>query len=126
MAKKFLEPYKLVDATSMAADITSAPVILKHGDNVALHFKWTGTPVGTFSVEVAVQDPTSPTLADRPLDADWDALTFSPVLTAPAGAAGQFYLDLNQLSATAYRIKYTRTSGTGALTVWTGYKGIGG
>jgi hypothetical protein len=114
-ATKFLEPYQLVADASMGADVTSAPSFAKRLDNIGIHIEWTGAPQGTFSVEATVQEPS----ANK-----WFALTFSPVLTAPGGAPGDMGINLNQLPYTAFRVKFTRTSGTGTMNVWIDAKGL--
>lgn len=76
-------------------------------DNVGIRLAWTGTPIGTFSVECSVNA------------VDWDALTFNPALTQPAGGSGSSYLiNLNQVPYPYVRLKYVNTSGTGTLNAW--------
>lgn len=98
-------PGTAINGTSMGATITSDPVPMSFEDNVAIQVKWTGTPTGTFDVQVSL-DPTN---------LGWQSLTFSPSPTAPAGAAGTNWFDINQTGAAFVRLVYTRTSSTGAL-----------
>ena len=113
-SKAIMQPYQVVIDGDMSADITSAESTVNYSDNAGYQIVWTGAPVGTFSVEVTINGTA------------WEALTFSPVLTAPAGVPGSFVIDLNQLPFLKTRIKYTRTSGTGTLNVWVMAKRLGG
>jgi hypothetical protein len=75
-------------------------------DNQGLEVTWTGTPAGTFSVMVSNSG------------INFYALTFNPVLTQPAGSAGGYAIDLNQLPFKYVMLQYTNISGTGTLTVY--------
>lgn len=111
--KNSLRLYQCITAASMTGNITSAITGIEYVDNVGLELDWTGTPTGTFSVEVSIsyaQDAQgNVTNAGA-----WNALTLSPA-PAAAGAAGSYYIELNQLSATWIRVKYTAGSSTGTL-----------
>lgn len=97
----------------MGGDVTSSVTNIQFLDNIAYQVNFTGTPVGTFSVEVSV-DHAQDSQGNVTVTGTWNALTLSPT-PAASGAAGSAYIDLNQLSAAYVRIKYTRTSGTGTL-----------
>ena len=76
---------------------------------------WTGTPTGTFSVEVS-QDYVAPVgVQDEPLNAGtWVPLTLSvPVLAA--GTADTAFIDVDVTGAAYVRLVYTATSGSGTL-----------
>ena len=75
-------------------------------DNCGLEVTWTGTPVGTFQVMVSNSG------------INFYALTFNPALTQPAGSAGGYAIDLNQLPFKYFLLQYTNTSGSGILTVY--------
>ncbi len=94
-----------INGTSMAASITSDAVQFEFGDNVGIQATWTGTPTGTFDVQISLD----------PANLGWTSVTFSPSPTAPAGAAGSDYFEINQSAAGFVRLVYTRVSGTGAL-----------
>lgn len=72
-------------------------------DNIGVEISWTGTPVGTFAVMVSNSGVT------------FSALTFSPALAAPAGAAGYFTIGLNQFPFKYIFLQYTNASGSGTL-----------
>lgn len=81
-------------------------------DNCGLEVTWTGTPTGTITVNVSNSG------------INFYALTFSPVLTQPAGAAGGYAIDLNQLPFKYMMLKYVNSSGSGSLTVYAQMKDL--
>jgi hypothetical protein len=86
--------------------IYSQIIDLSKMDNIGLEVTYSGTPTGVFEVDVSNSG------------INFYALTFSPVLTQPAGAAGGYAIDLNQLPFKYLMLKYTNASGTGTLTVY--------
>lgn len=122
MAYNVAFPVKIFDAVSLAADATSPAFYVQNQDNVAFQLAWTGTPVGSFSVQVSLdhkQDINNNIL----VAGTWFDLPLSVSIVA-SGSADSAYIDLNQLSAPYVRVKYTRTSGTGALTGYATAKGV--
>ena len=101
----FIPPIHLVTDASMGAGIIgpSTKWSIQGFSRVALQFIWTGSPVGTFFVDVS-QDGTN-----------WAALPLSPA-PAAAGTAGNAFVDA-QTGAVFMRVRYVRTSGTGTLNV---------
>lgn len=75
-------------------------------DNIGLEVTWTSTPVGTFSVLVSNSG------------INFYALTFDPVLSQPAGTAGGYSVDINQLPFKYMLLKYVNSSSSGVLTVY--------
>lgn len=86
-----------------ATSQTSAIVDARYLEQVGVQFHWTGSPVGVFAINVS---------ADK---VNWNSI--SPVPTAPAGSAGDNYYDITITSAPYLQVVYTKTSGTGALTI---------
>ena len=122
MAYNLLKPVKIVDAVSMGANITSAIIETQLQDNIGIQLDWTGTPVGTFDVQVSMnhlQDAQGNVIRAG----TWVSLPLSPAIAA-AGVADVAYIDLTQISASYVRIVYTRTSSTGVLTAMMTGKGI--
>lgn len=72
-------------------------------DNIGLGVSWTGTPVGTFSVQGS---------NDGSFFFD---LTFDPVLAQPTGAPGGYGVDLNQFPWKYLLLTYVNSSGSGSL-----------
>lgn len=122
MAYNLLKPVQILSAESMGADITSGPVEIRNQDNIGLQLKWTGTPTGDFSAQISsdyLEDAEGNVLNAG----NWVTLPLSPAIAA-AGSADDAYIDLNQMSAMYVRLVYTRSSGTGALSVIVVGKGI--
>lgn len=92
--------------------IQSSPFNVQNLDNVGLQVKWTGAAVGTIEVIVSVDG------------VNYDALTFDPVLTQPAGTAGSYVISLNQLPFPYMKVRYTNASSTGVLDVWLSAKDL--
>lgn len=112
--KNVLPKFKNITAGDMSANITSTVTNIGYVDNVGIELSWTGTPTGTFTVEVSVsyeQDSQGNVINAG----SWNALTLNPTPTA-SGSAGSFYISLNQIEAPWIRVRYVRTSGTGVLT----------
>lgn len=103
-----------INATSMAATITSDAVLLEWEDNIGIQAVWTGSPVGTLDVQVSL-DPTN---------LGWQSVPFTPTPTAPSGSAGSDWFEINQSPAGYVRLVYTRTSGTGALSAKIALKSV--
>lgn len=113
MAKSVLTPQTILKNGDMSlGSVTSANVSVQFMDNIGLQIQWTGAPVGVIAVNGSVDGIT------------YYALTFDPVLTQPAGSAGGYLVDLNQFPFVNYNVSYTKTSGTGSLTVITTEKGL--
>lgn len=90
-------------------------------DNVAFDVKWTSSnAVGVISVQ-ATNDPLA--VSSTPDSANWNDLTFDPILTQPNSNNGAYMINLALVPFTYIRLKYTRTSGTGNLTVYASAKG---
>ena len=81
-------------------------------DNAGLEVTWTGSPVGTFQVMVSNSG------------INFYALTFNPALAQPAGSAGGYAVDLNQLPFKYFMLQYTNTSGSGVLNVYAQVKDL--
>lgn len=94
-------PTLIITAGDMSqASITSDAIGIASLDNINIQCIWTGTPSGTFEVDVSLNSTT------------WNALPPAPTAT---GAAGSFTLDLNQLGSYYFRLVYTKSGSTGTL-----------
>lgn len=77
---------------------------------------WTGSPTGTFTVEVSNDFVPSP-IGVIPKDSDtgtWVTLALSATVAA-TGSGSSAFIDIDTIGATWIRLKYTRSSGTGVL-----------
>lgn len=80
--------------------------------NWSMHFDWTGTPTGTFTLWKS-----NKTKPDPASDADWvqdTAITF----TQPAGSASKAGYEVGNSGFRFYRIKYVNASGSGAISLF--------
>lgn len=102
-SKNFLPVYPVITAGDMSGDLTSSVTDIRYTDDVGIQLTWTGTPTGTFDVEVST---------DR---INWVPLTL-PSSPVASGSAGSIYLDLFALSAPYIRTTYTAGGGSGTLT----------
>jgi hypothetical protein len=115
-SKQVIKPYKVISAGDMSqSSLTSAVSNIQGVDNIAYQVNFSGSPVGTFDVQVSMdfQPGVSPNSAPANSGTLISLPLSSPV--AASGSAGAAYLDLNQVSAPFIRIVYTKTSGTGSL-----------
>lgn len=86
--------------------ITSNPTNIQNLDNIGLQIAWTGTPVGTLEIQCSIDG------------VNYDALSFGPPITQPAGTAARFLVNLTELPYPWIRVQYTNASGSGSLTAF--------
>jgi hypothetical protein len=105
--KKVLESFPLITNGVMngTATLLSPATSIKNLDNIGLQIDWTSTAVGTISVLCSIDGVT------------YHDLTFSPLLTQPAGTAGGYLISLGQLPYLWIKAKYINTSSTGVLNI---------
>lgn len=105
----------------MSGDLTSTITNIQYLDNIGLQLVFTGTPTGSFFVDVSIDHSQSPPTETVTNNGTWTPITFtsSPVAS---GAAGNIYIDLNQLSAPWLRVRYVRDSGSGTLNAYVAAK----
>lgn len=98
--------------------ITSQITNIRGFDNEFYDIQFTGTPTGTFSVQVSSSyDPiTNPNAIFIPL-------VLSPAPVA-AGSSGVIGIDINQEGAQWIKLVYTNVSGTGVLNAYISAKAI--
>lgn len=96
-------------AASMAADVIGDPIQVGPLARLRLDVAWTGTPTGTFTLEARTLDGST-----------WRTVPGASLefTSQPAGSAGVLMPYWYQMQGfDAVRLRYTRTSGTGALSV---------
>lgn len=102
--------------------LTSPAVHILNLDNVYLQLDFTGTPTGTFAVQVS-GDHTQDQEGNVLVAGHWVTLVLNPA-PAAAGSALDIGIDLNQLGAPYVRVVYTNTSGVGVLNGFVSGKGL--
>jgi hypothetical protein len=97
----------------MTSTVTSLPTILQTNGKCSYDISWTGTPVGTFNVQVS---NTYSQNADGTVRnaGNWTTLTLSSPTTT-TGSAGNGFIDIDATGAYAVRLQYVPTSSTGTL-----------
>ncbi len=108
MGNKKINAYHLITNGVMTGTTTLLSPIqnIQNFDNIGLQVEWTSTAIGTISVQCSVDGTV------------FDALTFDPLLTQPAGASGHYLIDLNQVPFPYLQVKYVNASSTGVLNVY--------
>lgn len=103
--------------------LTSNEVDVSGMEKVFINLSWTGTPNGTFVIQV----PASYSAANPAVVASWATLpvfnTSGGALTA-AGSASNHQVDINMVSFGRIRFQYTNSSSTGTLDAWITAKGV--
>lgn len=114
-SRPLLRPQQVITNGDMSGDVTSLVTNINMISCVGYTISWTGTPTGTFSVEVS-QDYIQPVgvQPDQLNSGTWVAVNLSVPVVA-AGTADTAFIDVDITGAAYVRLKYTRTSGTGTL-----------
>tara|TARA_R110002126_G_scaffold132271_1_gene276332 strand:+ start:231 stop:572 length:342 start_codon:yes stop_codon:yes gene_type:complete len=111
-SKRVIDYDEYIVATSMTSTITGDSTNILHTDRVSYQIAYTGTPNGTFSVQVSNDETT------------WEDLTLS-VAIAAIGSADNHFIDA-ETAAKFVRLVYTASSSTGTLDVKLTAKSISG
>lgn len=123
--KQIIQPFQVITNGDMSqSSIVSVITNIIGVDNIGYQVNFTGSPVGTFAVQISQDYQPGKSPNDKPANAGhWISLPLSPAIVA-SGSADSAYIDLNQMSAPYIRIVYTRTSGTGLLNAFIVAKSI--
>lgn len=120
MAQKNYLSHQVITAGVMTgtSSITSQITEIRGFDNIAYEIDFSGTPTGTFQVEVSNSyDPiTNP-------NATFVILVLSPAPVA-AGSSGVIGIDINQSGFKYIKLVYTNISGSGTLNAFISGKAI--
>jgi hypothetical protein len=109
----------IVKAVSMASQIISPPTFIGQIPGLSYDLAWTGSPVGTFAVQVSNTYSQNPDGTVKTAG-NWNTLptsSFQGTYPVPAGSSGNGMLDVVGTEAAWIRLVYNPTSGTGNLTV---------
>lgn len=95
--------------------ITSQVFSIEQQQGAAFQPKWTGTPTGTFIIQVSLDYVPNPQNASTPINAGtWSTLSAS-VSGNPVGGAGNTYVPVYGSCGCYIRLSYTNSSGSGVL-----------
>lgn len=103
----------------MASTITGPATVLKNLTGASYDITWTGTPTGTFQVQVSNTYKLD-AMGNIQNAGNWSTLppsSFVGTYPVPAGSAGNGFLDIVGTEAYAVRLVYTAATGSGNLTV---------
>jgi len=103
--------------TSMADDINGTPIDISHLNNVAVHLVWTGTPTGTWRLQVS--NDKVPAGVDKNSIAYSNLTWIDADTQAGGGAAGSKLFTLTNTGAKWVTVMWDDTSGTGTVTTAT-------
>lgn len=109
----------LINGTSMATSFNGPATIINRLPGISYDLSWTGTPTGTFAVQVSntYSQNADGSVANA---GNWTTLptsSFTGTYPAPSGSTGNGFLDIVGTEAYAIRLVYTASSGSGNLTV---------
>lgn len=119
-----LKRAQIWDSGAMASTntITSDVIEIINLDNVCLQLDVSGTPNGTFDIQVSTDH-----LEDQEGNVinagNWVSVPISGSLTV-SGSAISIMADLTQLGASYLRVQYTNTSSTGTVNAYVSGKGL--
>jgi len=121
--KNNLKSFNNIVDGDMSGDLTSDVTDIQWLDDVGLQFVWTGSPVGTFSVQVSADyaqdlngNVQNPGHWISLILTYWNGSAFVTSDSIPTSVGSPIYLDLALLSAPYIRAIYTAESGSGTLT----------
>lgn len=115
--KNVLPVCQIITSGNMSANVTSSILEIEFLDNIAIQLNFSGTPTGTFQVQVSLDY--NPGTGGTVLNAGtWTALNLEDFNQDPpvaSGSSGSIIIDLNQLSIPYLRVVYVAGSGSGTL-----------
>lgn len=123
--KNSLKVYKLTNAADASVTIVTKATGIQYLDNVIFQANFTGTPVGTLTVEVSLdynQDAEGNVLATG----HWVTVQLTPGTDASLAVSGanSYVFNITQLGAPWVRLRYTAASGTGTMTAYISAKAV--
>lgn len=101
---------QLVTGGDMSGNITSPAMSIKMYDNISVQCTFTGSPTGTFAVEVSNDN------------SNWTALASPPAAAAGSGATTRGVY--TSVPDQWMRVKFVFSSGSGSLNVFVSGKGL--
>jgi hypothetical protein len=123
--KNTLLKYQSVTNGNMATNIISAVTSLQYLDNSGIQFNFSGSPVGTFQVQVSA-DYAQDSYGNVTNPGNWAPIILTYLLSGvvtqstsiPTSVGSPVYVDVNQTSSPYIRAVYNAVSGSGTLNVF--------
>ena len=112
MSKKVIEPINVLLNGNMSGSLQSSPSTVKYMDNISYQCVFTGSPVGTFDVQVSLDNAQDGSGQEK-APTHWAPLG----LAIPTSGGSPQFIDINQTGACQIRLIYTAVSGSGTLNV---------
>lgn len=108
----------------MASNIIGPATIINQLPGISYDLQWTGTPTGTFTVQVSNSFFTDPenNVIGTPNWTNLPTSSFTGTYPVPSGSPGAGFLDVVGTEAYAIRLIYTAASGSGNLLVFSAAK----
>ena len=113
--------YKIIDAVSMGASITSSAFNSQFLNDIAVQMVFTGTPTGTFTLEGSIDHAEQNGVVTNA--GTWTTIALDAM--PASGAAGNILVNLTNIAFPWIRIVYTRVSSTGTLNAYISAKAQG-
>ena len=112
-SRPIFSPFQVITNGDMSGNLTSIVTVIQNLSQVGYDISWTGTPTGTFSVQVS--NTYTQNAAGQVSNAgNWTSLPLSIVPTV-SGSSGSGYIDVDSISAFAIRLVYSAGSSSGTL-----------
>jgi len=112
---------KILSAGDMSGNLTSKVYPIEYFDNIAIQMNFTGSPTGTFAVQVSL-DHLQDAFGNVLNAGNWVSIVFSAGTPVASGSAGSIAIDILPTAFPYIRVTYAFVSGTGSLDVWAGAK----
>lgn len=120
--KRNLKQYQVITNGDMSqSSLTSQVTNINQLDNVAYQLNWSGSPVGSFQVQVSI-DYNQDEFGNVTNAGHWTPLALSGGASTSGGSP--IFINVSQIGAPWIRVVYTRTSGSGTLQAWVAAKMI--
>lgn len=114
MPSSFIGPIPAVPAnTSMASNVNGIPINCQQMSELSFDISWTGSPTGTFGVQVSnTYAQSGEGVVTNP--GSWNNIVLS-IVPAASGAPGSAFINVAEIAGLWLRLSYVSTSGTGVL-----------
>ena len=110
-----LQFHTIIDGDMSLSSLTSSVTNIQFLDNLAIQLNFSGSPVGTFEVQVSI-DYAQDNNGNVTNSGNWVPVTLNPSPDTSQGSP--IFINMQQLAAPWIRVVYTKTSGSGTLNAY--------